>query len=230
MPDYAPIWQIKASFVSKYRGEGCPRSRSTNCSIKGRSDKLKPLLNTLSYRHNGTSFANSDAHRTAIFLGDLINPKNDYLPNGTSEVLHSERTSITLFPLPVAMRVLPFLRRITPKTRVLVEYSQTTLPSLPLSATIILPSGKRAKACTSTPFPSFPFIFALSYSQTVFLPSVTSGSCSKYREREYFRSSKDGYHDGRRAPAVDPLSFASVNPTWMEPVTLTDPSNYFFYL
>ncbi|MDB4520175.1 hypothetical protein N9118_11535 [Akkermansiaceae bacterium] len=109
MPDYAPIWQIKASFVSKYRGEGCPRSRSTNYSIKGRSDKLKPLLNTLSYRHNGTSFANSDAHRTAIFLGDLINPKNDYLLNGTSEVLHSERTSITLFPLPVAMRVLPFL-------------------------------------------------------------------------------------------------------------------------
>ena len=69
MPDYAPIWRIKASFVSKYRGEGCPRSRSTNCSIQGRSDKLKPLLNTLSYRHNGTSFANSDAHRTAIFLG-----------------------------------------------------------------------------------------------------------------------------------------------------------------
>ncbi|MEJ6648348.1 MAG: hypothetical protein QNL24_13610 [Akkermansiaceae bacterium] len=96
----APIWRIKASFVSKYRGEGCPRSRSTNCSIQGRSDKLKPLLNTLSYRHNGTSFANSDAHRTTIFLGDLIDPKNDYLPNGTSEVLHSERDMVSACAAP----------------------------------------------------------------------------------------------------------------------------------
>jgi len=40
----------------------------------------------------------------------------------------SGETSRMEFPLPEAIRVLPFLRRIAPKTRVLVGYSQTILP------------------------------------------------------------------------------------------------------
>jgi hypothetical protein len=47
----------------------------------------------------------------------------------------SGETSRMEFPLPVAMRVLPFVRRIAPKTRVLVGYSQTILPVVSYSVT-----------------------------------------------------------------------------------------------
>ena len=44
-------------------------------------------------------------------------------------------TSMTELPLPVAMRVLPLLRRRALKTRVLVGYSQTIFPSASYSVT-----------------------------------------------------------------------------------------------
>ncbi|MGJ8697214.1 MAG: metallophosphoesterase [Verrucomicrobiaceae bacterium] len=62
--------------------------------IHGRFDKLAPLLKSLGYRHNGTSLAHPNPNRTAIFLGDLIDPKDDTVPNGTREVLHTVRDMV----------------------------------------------------------------------------------------------------------------------------------------
>ena len=62
--------------------------------VHGRFDKLEPLLKCLGYRHNGSAYTHPDPNRSAIFLGDLIDPKNDSVPNGTREVLHTVRDMV----------------------------------------------------------------------------------------------------------------------------------------
>ncbi len=62
--------------------------------IHGRFDKLSPLLKALGYRHDGTAYAHPDSNRRAIFLGDLIDPKNETVPNGTREVLITVREMV----------------------------------------------------------------------------------------------------------------------------------------
>jgi hypothetical protein len=62
--------------------------------VHGRFDKLEPLLKCLGYRHNGSAYTHHDPNRSAIFLGDLIDPKNDSVPNGTREVLHTVRDMV----------------------------------------------------------------------------------------------------------------------------------------
>ena len=49
------------------------------------------LPECLGCRYDGITFAQRDQKRTAIFLGDLINPKNDSVPSGTRETLNARR-------------------------------------------------------------------------------------------------------------------------------------------
>lgn len=57
--------------------------------VHGRYDKLEPLLIRMGYEHDGTSFVPPAGH-TALFLGDLIDPKPGHpQPSGVRKVLHT---------------------------------------------------------------------------------------------------------------------------------------------